>query len=414
MTEIFICYRRDDSAAYAGRLYDQLAEYFGHDHVFMDIDHIEPGEDFVEVIQKKLTSAQVAIILIGKHWLNITDATGQERLDNPDDFVRLEIGTILERKIHAIPVLVGDAVMPKSSQLPEVLASLVRRNAYEISDTRFHDDVNKLIHALEKVLPDLTPINFTKPTHAHGPDDTQTLKDQLSKKKPRKVKIIIGVLIIILIGGLTLTDQISLKKIMGSLLLNEQKTREKTDVASSELAKTDKITELTEDSTISELMEAAEQGDAEAQNILGLMYASGRGVAKNEAKAVEWYRKAAEQGNATAQNSLGVMYEEGRGVVQDDTIAMEWYRKAAEQGDAWAQTYIGLMYEKGKGVTPDEVKAVEWYRKAAEQGYATAQYNLGLMYENGRGVTKDEIKAVEWYLKAAIQGHNEARNALQK
>lgn len=172
MTGIFISYRRDDSAAYAGRLYDRLSSHFGRDHIFVDIDHIEPGEDFVEIIQKKLGAVDVAIVLIGKQWLDITDSAGQRRLDDPDDFVRLEIAAILERKIRAIPVLVGGAVVPKSSQLPDSLAPLVRRNAFEISDGRFHSDVDKLIQALEKLLrnqltesPKRSNLEITLPSH---------------------------------------------------------------------------------------------------------------------------------------------------------------------------------------------------------------------------------------------------------
>ncbi|HNB02025.1 MAG TPA: SUMF1/EgtB/PvdO family nonheme iron enzyme [Nitrosomonas sp.] len=152
MSKIFINYRRSDSAGYAGRLYDRLVKHFGADHLFMDIDQIEPGEDFVEVLQKKLQAVQVAVVLIGKSWLDSKDETGQRRLDNPDDWVRIEIATLLERKIRIIPVLIGGAATPKSSQLPELLISLARRQAFEISDTRFHSDVDKLIQALEKII----------------------------------------------------------------------------------------------------------------------------------------------------------------------------------------------------------------------------------------------------------------------
>lgn len=98
MSKIFINYRRDDSAANAGRLYDRLASHFGPDHLFMDIDQIVPGDDFIEVIHEKLRSVQVAVVLIGKHWLEITDEAGQRRLDHPGDWVRLEIATLLDRK----------------------------------------------------------------------------------------------------------------------------------------------------------------------------------------------------------------------------------------------------------------------------------------------------------------------------
>ncbi|MBX9893979.1 MAG: SUMF1/EgtB/PvdO family nonheme iron enzyme [Nitrosomonas sp.] len=168
MAKIFINYRRDDSAGYAGRLYDRLNEHFGGEHVFMDIDQIEPGEDFVEVIQEKLKAVQVAVALIGKHWLDITDANGQRRLDNPEDWVRLEIEALLARKIRVIPLLVGGANAPNSSRLPGSLAALARRQAHAISDRGFHEDVNKLIRVLEK---DLQANETAKPSSV--PDAAQ-------------------------------------------------------------------------------------------------------------------------------------------------------------------------------------------------------------------------------------------------
>ena len=125
---------------------------------------------------------------------------------------------------------------------------------------------------------------------------------------------------------------------------------------------------------------AAEQGDADVQYNLGMMYFEGRGIEEDDVEAAKWYRKAAEQGNAKAQNELGDMYEYGVGVEQDDAEAVKWYRKAAEQGDADAQYELGDMYSIGLGVEQDDAEAVKWYRKAAEQGNVEAQCNLGEMY----------------------------------
>ncbi len=147
---IFISYRRDDSAPYAGRLYDRMTARFGKGQVFMDIDQIEPGEDFVEVINRKVSACETAVVLIGKAWLSATDGEGRRRLDDPEDFVRLEVAAALERKVRVVPVLVGGAAMPRMQQLPEPLALLSRRNAIEISDSRFHSDVDRLIEALER------------------------------------------------------------------------------------------------------------------------------------------------------------------------------------------------------------------------------------------------------------------------
>ena len=153
------------------------------------------------------------------------------------------------------------------------------------------------------------------------------------------------------------------------------------------------------------IKERAEQGDAEAQSALGIMYDLGEGVPEDDAEAVKWYRKAAEQGNADAQCNLGVMYRRGEGVPEDDVEAVKWFRKAAEQGNAKAHYNLGRAYNFGKGVPEDDAEAVKWYRKSAEQGYADAQCILGDMYELGKRVPQDDVEAVKWYRKAAEQGH---------
>ena len=151
-SKIFISYRRNDSEGFAGRLFDQLSSHFGEEQIFMDLDTIEAGEDFIEVIEKAVSSCSVMIAVIGRGWLTCPDEEGQRRLDNPEDFVRLEIQIALQRNIRVIPVLVQGASIPKSNQLPEVLGKLARRNAFELSSTRWRYDVKSLIVTIEKVL----------------------------------------------------------------------------------------------------------------------------------------------------------------------------------------------------------------------------------------------------------------------
>src|SRR5215203_5116851 len=148
MPKILISYRREDSAAYAGRLADRLRDHFGPDAVFVDIDTIRPGEDFAEAIERSLSSCTVLVALIGRRWLDAVDATGRRRLDRSDDFVRAEIAKAFERHVRVIPTLVGDAVMPETKDLPQDIQALARRQALEISDSRFHQDVDRLIEAL--------------------------------------------------------------------------------------------------------------------------------------------------------------------------------------------------------------------------------------------------------------------------
>ena len=150
----------------------------------------------------------------------------------------------------------------------------------------------------------------------------------------------------------------------------------------------------------------AEQGHADAQFNLGIMYDNGDGVSQDYAEAVKWYQLAAEQGDAYAQGNLGIMYYKGKGVEQDYAEAAKWYRKAAEQGYAQAQGNLGNMYDNGQGVPQDYAEALRLYRLAAEQGYAIAQYNLGVMYFNGEGsLRKDNSLAYMWFHLLLINGN---------
>jgi hypothetical protein len=150
MPGIFISYRRQSTAAFAGRLFDRLAAHFGKDSVFIDFDHIEPGEDFVEVIERNLRDASALLVLIDQGWLTALDSRGIPRLSNSSDFVRLEIAAALRRGVRVIPVLIDGTPMPSAESLPEELAPLSRRQALEISHNRFHQDASDLLAALDR------------------------------------------------------------------------------------------------------------------------------------------------------------------------------------------------------------------------------------------------------------------------
>lgn len=127
MANIFVNYRKQDSPPYAGRRFDRLVREFPGNCVFMDIDGIAPGEDFVEVIDTKLAGCDAVVALIGHDWSTCTDGNGRRRLDNREDFVRRELTAALKRRIRVIPVLVGGASMPSSDSVPEELVALLRR-----------------------------------------------------------------------------------------------------------------------------------------------------------------------------------------------------------------------------------------------------------------------------------------------
>jgi hypothetical protein len=152
---IFISYRRDETAYPAGWLFDRLAQHFGSAQVFKDVDSIELGDDFIEVISRAVGSCDVLLALIGDQWLTMTDLHGRRRLDDPDDFVRLEIEAALARKVRIIPILVDGATMPRADELPAGLSGLVRRQALELSPSRFEYDTSRLLRVLDATLAEM-------------------------------------------------------------------------------------------------------------------------------------------------------------------------------------------------------------------------------------------------------------------
>jgi hypothetical protein len=150
VVRIFLNYRREDASGHAGRLYDALAAKFGDENVFIDIDTIRPGVDFGEAITRAVASCDAVIALMGRDWLTASDAEGRRRLDDPEDFVRLELEAALERGVTVIPAFVQGAEPPRAARLPASLAPLARRQGAELRDVGWRDDVRRLIERLER------------------------------------------------------------------------------------------------------------------------------------------------------------------------------------------------------------------------------------------------------------------------
>ena len=160
---IFISYRREDSAYPAGWLFDRLSQHFGDRQIFKDVDSIDLGDDFVEDITTAVETCAVLLALIGSRWLTVTDEHGRRRLDNPDDFVRLEIEAALTRSVRVIPILVDGAQMPSARQLPATLVDLANRQAFEFSPSGFNSDTDRLLSALDRAVaevPEGVPVPF--------------------------------------------------------------------------------------------------------------------------------------------------------------------------------------------------------------------------------------------------------------
>jgi len=154
---IFVSYRRDDAAGDAGRLADHLVRRFGAGRVFLDIDTIEPGSDFTHVLTTSLQQTAAVLVVMGLRWPQIADAEGRRRLDDPNDFVRLEVETALGRGIPVVPVLVQGAPMPRADALPPSLAGLATRQAFSLDHAEFHADAERLCDRLAKTIDGVDP-----------------------------------------------------------------------------------------------------------------------------------------------------------------------------------------------------------------------------------------------------------------
>src|SRR5262249_48634772 len=164
--KIFINYRRDDSISTAGRLHDRLAQTFGRKSLFIDVDHVPAGVDFVDYLHSQVAACDVFLAVIGPNWLDAKDEDGRRRLDNPDDFVAIEITAALARDIRVIPILVDGARLPKADKLPDRLKSLVRRNALEVRNTHFGRDADAVVEKVREALEGGRPVTGQWPRAA--------------------------------------------------------------------------------------------------------------------------------------------------------------------------------------------------------------------------------------------------------
>jgi len=150
---IFLSYRREDSAAWTGRLHDSLAARFGEPNIFQDVEAVRPGENFTDAIDRALARSDAVLAVIGPHWLTAADADGTPRLQQPQDYVRSELMAALAHEVQVIPVLVGAATMPSAAMLPAELEPLAQRQAVTFDDATWRQDVDGLVRALRGETP---------------------------------------------------------------------------------------------------------------------------------------------------------------------------------------------------------------------------------------------------------------------
>ncbi|MCL4247748.1 MAG: TIR domain-containing protein [Anaerolineae bacterium] len=176
MSRIFINYRRQDSEGYVGRLYDHLSQQFDPSDIFMDVEAMKPGVDFVKVLEDAVLACDVFIAIIGPQWLDVQNEAGTRRLDEERDFVRIEIESALKHNKLVIPVLVGRAAMPGTRDLPKSIAALARRNAFELSHQRFAYDAEQLAQTIKTAI---VPVNPSSKPRA----SSETLRRKMRELK---------------------------------------------------------------------------------------------------------------------------------------------------------------------------------------------------------------------------------------
>jgi formylglycine-generating enzyme required for sulfatase activity len=157
--KIFINYRRGDEPGFTQALFGRLEQAFPAERLFMDVDNIPPGDDFFLVLESQVAQCDALLAVIGKSWLDATDERGNRRLDDPNDFVRIEIESALRLGKRVIPVLVHEAKMPGPDELPEAIRPLARRNAVRLTHERFRADVQGLINALQRALEEVAAVH---------------------------------------------------------------------------------------------------------------------------------------------------------------------------------------------------------------------------------------------------------------
>jgi formylglycine-generating enzyme required for sulfatase activity len=203
--KVFISYRRDDSAGQAGRIHDRLAQEFGRDLLFMDVDAIPLGADFIKVLREEVARCDVLLAIIGPNWFNVRDEEGNRRLDNENDFVRNEIATALQRDIPVIPILLDGAKIPKHEQLPKDLEALTARNGLDVRHASFHIDMDKLVGSLRARPEQVDALNLPRSTsEGHRKNEEPAHRSGTIDHRRQRTLVIGGVVAAVFAGAAVL------------------------------------------------------------------------------------------------------------------------------------------------------------------------------------------------------------------
>jgi uncharacterized protein len=405
---VFICYRREDSAGFARLIYDRLTHKLGHDSVFFDVDNIPPGLDFVDILSERVGKCDALIAVIGRSWESSVDDHNRRRLDDPNDFVRIEIEAALARKVRVIPVLVDGAAMPRPGDLPDSLKKLTRRQGIEISHTRFDSDVERLTRALSLLEEELRQREAEAAEDARKAEEARQAADAERaagvERERRKADE----------AAARAERERQLAAAEAARRADEERREREAAEAERAAREEHERREATEAATRigrgqQDAHAEAEQRAVHEERHVGLF------VSERTATGA-WDRIRRMLGRPSRGGSWGLRVAAlalgGASVLLLAPLVLRSLPPAVMT--ATEENEMGDRYFTGRGLEQDYAKAFEWYRKAADQGLADAESRLGYLYTNGLGVSRDIDQARAWYQKAADQGNGEAKAALQR
>ena len=388
MAAIFVSYRRKDSDAAAGRICDRLRTHFGDDQVFQDVETIPPGVDFREFVARKLDHCDVLLVVMGDDWLGATGET--RRIDRPEDLVRLEVETALQRNIPVIPVLVGSKAVPGEAELPDTLKNLAYRNGVEMrSDGSFDGQMAKLLAAIQAevkvrkrgfgklalagalvavgivvtlaMLP-REPSEALAPTYGEPADPVSTASEEARQREQEQAELEVASRQLEEAQRLKQEAEAARQAMEREVADRARRQREQEQAeleeANRQLEEAQRLKQEAEAARLSMEREMADRATRPPEVAADPGDLFNDAIARGDyAAALNLVRPFAEAGYADAQYNLGVMHYQGLGTPQDDAEALRWFRRAAEQGNADAQAYLNAMSYPSQGASLNYVEA---------------------------------------------------------
>lgn len=353
--KIFINYRHGDDPGFIQALVARLERSFSPEQLFIDIDNIEPGLDFTEVLADQVAKCDVVLAVIGKGWVDARDEENNRRLDSPKDFVRIEITSALQQKKRVIPVLVGGAPMPRENELPDALIPLTKRHAVRLTNERFRADTDGLIKALGRALEqaeDLRKAEEEAAAQAQDIPEQQKAEVQGSDEQP---------------------------------LAAAEEHLPATEGTQEQVLNSEEMQVATAGPTVKEPDYAEQMRSQSAQDV--------------------------EKSEDVAAESPGTT--EDRAPQPTAIATAKPIKIAPAKPINWTRVWWIIAVAASLMFVLSLPKIIDAFSLSGRPASADSMYQLGLTYHYGRGVSKDNVQARKWFEKAAAAGNADAKLALQ-